>query len=92
VTLKRKRALLPTEAETSKPAAAVVPKTKPCNDNRPEPALRPTEQPAIVIARKPGKRYADVPDMTPEEHRRRGDAASALWRELVRRATGKARP
>jgi hypothetical protein len=27
--------------------------------------------------------------MTPEEHRRRGDAAEALWRELVRRATGK---
>jgi len=25
---------------------------------------------------------------TPEEHRRRGDAADALWRALVRRATG----
>jgi hypothetical protein len=29
-----------------------------------------------------------VPDMTPEEHRRRGDAAAALFKELVRRATG----
>jgi hypothetical protein len=28
---------------------------------------------------------------SPEEHRRRGDAADALWRELVRRATGKDR-
>ena len=28
-------------------------------------------------------------DMTPEEHRRRGDAADALFREVVRRATGK---
>ena len=28
-----------------------------------------------------------VPDMTPEEHQQRGDAADALFRELVRRAT-----
>jgi len=32
------------------------------------------------------------PDMTPEELQRRGDAADALWRELVRRATAKDRP
>jgi hypothetical protein len=31
-------------------------------------------------------------DMTPEEHRRLGDAADALFREVVRRATGKGRP
>ena len=31
-------------------------------------------------------------DMTPEEHQRRADAAAALWREIVRRATGKERP
>ena len=37
--------------------------------------------------RRRGKRYADVPDMTPEEHRQRGDASQALWHELVRRAT-----
>ena len=30
-----------------------------------------------------------VPDMTPEEHKRRGDAADALFLELVRPATGK---
>ena len=29
-----------------------------------------------------------LPD-TPEEHRRRGDAAAALFREVVRRASGK---
>jgi hypothetical protein len=29
--------------------------------------------------------------MTPEEHRQRGDAADALFREMVRRATGKDR-
>jgi hypothetical protein len=42
-------------------------------------------KPAIITIRGRGKRFADVPDMTPEEHRRRGDAADALWRELVRR-------
>jgi hypothetical protein len=27
----------------------------------------------------------DVPDLTPEEHRRRGDLADALFREMKRR-------
>jgi hypothetical protein len=44
---------------------------------------------AIVTARRPGKRFADAPDLTPEGHQRRGEAADALWRELVRRATAK---
>ena len=57
----------------------------PTNDGR---------KPAIVTARKPrGDRgFSDVPDLTPEELQRRGDAADALWRELVRRATIKDRP
>ena len=38
---------------------------------------------AIVTIRKPGKGY--VPDLTPEEHQRRGDAAEALFREMKRR-------
>ena len=41
---------------------------------------------AIVTARRQGARRVDVPDLTPEEYQRRGDAADALWRELVRRA------
>ena len=28
---------------------------------------------AIVTARKPGKRYSTAPEITPEEHQRRGD-------------------
>jgi hypothetical protein len=40
----------------------------------------------IVTARRPRARSVEVPDMTPEEHRRRGDAATELWRELMRRA------
>ena len=34
-----------------------------------------------------GARFGDVPDMTLEEHQRRGEAADALFREIVRRAT-----
>jgi hypothetical protein len=86
----------PTDTKKVEQTAAIVRKAKPCNDNRPDPeqTLPPTDEkkPAIVTARKPGKRYADVPDLTPEEHQRRGEAAVALWRELVRRATGKERP
>jgi hypothetical protein len=37
---------------------------------------------AIVTIRKRG---SDVPDLTPEEHRRRGDAAVALFRKMKRR-------
>lgn len=37
----------------------------------------------VVRPRKPR-----APDLTPEEHQRRGDAADALFRELVRRAGG----
>ena len=76
----------------SLPGPAIVREAKPGNDNRPEPEPRPTERSAIIIARKPGKRYAAVPDMTPEEHQRRGDAAAALFRELKRQIAGKGRP
>jgi len=52
---------------------------------------RPAAQPAtisgprIVTVRRAG-RFGDVPEMTPEEHQRRGDAAKALFKELVRRS------
>jgi len=83
----RKRKAVPLEGPVivgkrvtpSQPGSASKPAT-PANDDR---------KSAIVTARRPGRRFADVPDMTPEEHRRRGDAATELWRELVRRATGK---
>jgi hypothetical protein len=46
---------------------------------------------SIVTARRP--RAVNLPPgllaETLEEHRRRGDAADALWRELVRRIAGK---
>jgi len=41
---------------------------------------------AIVTAKNPHQRgrFGDVPDMAPEEHKRRGDAADALFREMKR--------
>ena len=51
-------------------------------------------QPAIVTIRRKPERILppDLLPETPEEHQRRGDAADALWRELVRRISGKERP
>jgi hypothetical protein len=64
----------------------------PANDDGPTEPASPPAASAIITARRRGKRFGDAPDLTPEEHQRRGDAANALWRELVRRATGKDRP
>ena len=52
----------------------------PANDDR---------KPAIVTAKRRRSRFGDVPDMTLEEHRWRGDVADAMFREMVRRAAGK---
>jgi hypothetical protein len=55
---------------------------------RPAPKRKPRtpdELPAIVTAkRRPAG--VEVPDMTPEEHQRRGDAAEALFRQITRAA------
>jgi hypothetical protein len=51
---------------------------QPANDDR---------KTRIVTTRPKRGRFGEAPDLTPEEVRRRGDAADALWRELVRRAT-----
>ena len=77
--------------------AKVAPvKSTPANDDHkpaivstkpPKPApSRPTEArpSAIVTARKPGKRYAEVPEVSEEEHRRVGDLADAMMQELKR--------
>ena len=50
---------------------------------------RATKRSAIVTARKPGHVY--MPYMTPEEHKRRGDAADALFREMKRQIAEKLR-
>jgi hypothetical protein len=46
----------------------------------------------IVTAKNPRRgRFGEVPDMTPEEHKRRGDAADALFREMKRQIAEKLR-
>ena len=54
---------------------------------KPAPAAPPPAASAIVTIRsRKGAMLAHLlEDMTPEEHRRRGDAADALFRKVVRR-------
>jgi hypothetical protein len=66
------------EARAELPDTAVT--ELPANDDR---------KSSIVTARRRGRRFADVPDVTPEEHRRVGDLADALWRDMVRRISDK---
>ena len=49
------------------------------------PAETRPERPVIVTPPRVRGRFGNVPDMTPEEHQRRGDAAKAPFRDLVRR-------
>ncbi len=67
----------------SKPRRVSAPVTT-SDEPKPAPAAPASSdrKAAIVTIKRPGKRYADIPDMTPEEHKRRGDAADAVWREL----------
>ena len=48
-----------------------------------KPQAAKIEGPAVITIRKRGS--GEVPDLTPEGHRRRGDAAEALFREMKRR-------
>jgi hypothetical protein len=66
-------------AQPSTPRAAARVAPPPANDDR---------KSAIVTVRRKS-RFGDAPDLTPEEHQRRGEAADALWLELARRATTK---
>jgi hypothetical protein len=81
VTPKRK----PTAEKQLKPDAAIVRKAKPYNDNCPE--AETERPPTIVTARRQAPKILPpglLPE-TPEEHRRRAEAASALFRNLMRR-------
>jgi hypothetical protein len=42
------------------------------------------DQKSAIVTIKRKSRFGDAPDLTPEELQRRGEAADALWRELVR--------
>jgi hypothetical protein len=80
----------PKRARKRKAQAAAIPiptiVTAKSKRTRQVPSAATSEPATIVTAKNPRRgRFGDVPDMTPEEHKRRGDAADALWRELVRR-------
>jgi len=53
-------------------------------------SVAPTRSAIVTIRRKSG-RFGDAPDMTPEEHKRRGDAADALFREMKHQIAKKLR-
>ena len=53
-------------------------KSAPANDDR-----KPMPTSAIVTIRK--RRRGEVPDMTPAEHKRRGNAAEAMFRKMKRK-------
>jgi hypothetical protein len=54
------------------------------NDNGQEQPKRS----AIITPQRKRTLFGDTLGLTPEEHRRRGDAADVLFREIVRRASG----
>lgn len=56
------------------------------NDNGAQPAQ--PKRSAIVTPKRRSSIFGTAPDPNPEELKRAGEAADALWRELVRRATG----
>jgi hypothetical protein len=60
---------------------------------QPEPAAEARESAVVAIrSRKHAMLAHLLEDLTPEEHRRRGDAADALFREVVRRTAGRTPP
>jgi hypothetical protein len=76
----RKRKPVPLEGPAIVRRGRAKPETPPApaNDDR---------KLAIVTVKRRGSRFGEVPDLTLEEHQRRGEAADALFREIVRRAT-----
>jgi hypothetical protein len=86
---KTRKRVKPTRSDDATTAAP--PKPTPANDDRkpkpsnpPPPAAAAVRPSAIVTARRPGKRYAEVPEVTEEEHRRVGDLGDAMMAEFKR--------
>ena len=64
VTPKRKRELLATEGAKLLPASAIVRKTKPCNDNRPD--VLPQNKPAAIVrTAQPSRATPKMPEDNP---------------------------
>ena len=69
-----------------KPPAGPVIDDAVVSPRRPSAQAAAITGPRIVTAKPKRGRFGPVQDLTPEEHQRRGDAAEALFREIVRRA------
>jgi hypothetical protein len=65
------------------PAGYVQPSTP--SRKAPAPANDDRKSAIVTAARKSRSWRSDVPDMTPEEHQRRGDAADAMFRAMKRK-------
>jgi hypothetical protein len=82
-------------AAPSPPASREIPKIAASDDRQPVAGLPAAGKPTAIVTirrRKHAMLAHLLEDLTPEEHRRRGDAADALFRTVVRLATGKDRP
>jgi hypothetical protein len=80
---------IPMRIVTAKKPGPAAPALKEAVTERKRPAQAATITNRIVTApRKTSTRFGPVQDIDAEEHQRRGDAAVALFREIVRRATG----
>lgn len=72
------------QAMVKKPRVIVTAR-RPRRKTQPKAKFDPSPTPSRIIK----ARTQAGPDLSPEEVQRRVDASDELWRELVRRATGK---
>jgi hypothetical protein len=75
----------------SRPKPAPAAPQPPANDDRTPPPPPAASAIVTIRSRKHARLAHLLADLTPEEVQRRGDAADALWRELVRRVAAKNR-
>jgi hypothetical protein len=73
-------------ARKPKPASPVIDKAVIERKRQAQPAAIATPR-IVTVARKTSSRFGPVQEIDAEEHESRGDAAEALFREIVRRAT-----
>ena len=89
ITTASKRRRASAEAKAALAASLKLAPVEP--DRKPAGTPERAAKAAILTIRRQGARIIPpglLPE-TPEEHRRRGDAADAIWRELMRRIAGK---
>jgi hypothetical protein len=98
VTVPHERLVRVAKATRSNDATASAPDARSANpitqaDQKSAIPATADRKPAIVTIRsRKHAKHADPEELTPEEIKRRGDAAQALWRELVRRVAALCTP